>query len=258
MAEQKESIRSERDGRVATLWLDRPPLNILDLAMLAELGTAVEELAGDEALQLVVVRGAGEKAFSAGVSVQDHTEEKVPEMLRRFHGALSALSRLPALTLAAVHGHCLGGGMELAAACDFVLAGAEARFGQPEVELGCFPPYAAALYPRWLGRARSLELLVTGRLIGAAEAEALGFVTWRATAGAFDERLAELTEQLTGKSAAVSRLAKRAVDAGTHQPFDDALAEAERLYLEELVATEDMHEGLAAFLAKRMARWKHR
>lgn len=252
------TVLLHRDGRVATITVDRPPLNILDLETLAALGEAARDLAGDADLGLAVVRGAGPKAFSAGVSVQDHTPDKVADMLALFHGALQALARIPAPTLAAVHGHCLGGGMELAAACDFVLASEEARFGQPEIELGCYPPYAAALYPARLGRARALELILTGRTLTAAEASVLGFVTWLAPAGELEAKLAELTAALTAKSAAVARLAKRGVDAGATRPFAEALAENERLYLEELTVTSDMHEGLAAFAEKRRPQWKHR
>lgn len=252
------AIRVQREGRVATLTVDRPPLNILDMEALAALGGAVSGLREETELQLVVVRGAGAKAFCAGVSVQDHTPDKVPEMLSRFHGALNAVRGLPALTLAAVHGHCLGGGMELALACDLVLATEDARFGQPEVELGCFPPYGAALYPAALGTARTLDLLATGRVVNGPEAEHLGLVTYLAPAGGLEERLAEVQGWITGKSAAVLRLTKRAVRAGAAAPFTDALAEAERLYLEELARTEDMEEGLTAFMEKRRPEWKHR
>ncbi len=253
-----DTVLLHRDGRVATLTVNRPPLNILDLETLGALGEAARGLAGGTDLGLVVVRGAGPKAFSAGVSVADHTPDKVADMLALFHGALQSLAALEVPTLAAVHGHCLGGGMELAAACDFVLASEEARFGQPEIELGCYPPYAAALYPARLGRARALDLILTGRTLAAAEALALGFVTWLAPAGELEARLAEVAATLTAKSSAVARLAKRGVDAGTTRPFGAALAENERLYLEELCATEDMHEGLAAFGEKRRPQWNHR
>jgi cyclohexa-1,5-dienecarbonyl-CoA hydratase len=252
------SIALTRDGRVATITLDRPPLNILDLAALAELGEAVAALAADEELQVAVVRGAGARAFSAGVSVQDHTLDKVATMLGSFHGALEGLRTLPAVTLAAVHGHCLGGGMELALACDLVLATEDARFGQPEVELGCFPPYAAALYPARIGFRRTLDLLLTGRTITAAEGERLGLVSHLAPAGGLDETLGELVAAITAKSAAVTRLIKDAVAAGAAGPFPQALAESERLYLDELCRTEDMAEGLTAFLEKRRPTWKHR
>jgi cyclohexa-1,5-dienecarbonyl-CoA hydratase len=212
----------------------------------------------DPALQPVFLRGAGPRAFSAGVAVQDHTPETIDRMLAGLHGAIRRLDALPAVTIAAVQGHCLGGGMELALACDLVLATDDARFGQPEIELGCFPPVAAALYPRRIGAGRTLELLLTGRTLSASEAEALGLVTWRVAEGGLDLGLARVTAELTAKSAAVTRLVKRAVRAGRDHGFPASLAETERLYLGDLARTEDMEEGLAAFLAKRPPVWRHR
>jgi cyclohexa-1,5-dienecarbonyl-CoA hydratase len=252
-----ETVRVERDGRVATIVLDRPPLNILDLATIARLDEALTALDGAD-LQLAFLRGAGPRAFSAGVAVQDHTPDKLDRMLGGLHGAVRKLDALPAITIAAVHGHCLGGGMELALACDLVLATDDARFGQPEIELGCFPPVAAALYPRRIGAGRTLELLLTGRTLSAAEAEALGLVTWRVAEGGLDLGIARVTADLTAKSAAVTRLTKRAVRAGRDLPFPASLAETERLYREDLARTVDMEEGLAAFLAKRPPEWRHR
>lgn len=253
-------VRSERAGAVVTLTIDRPPVNVLDLETLAALGDAVRALAGDDSIQLVVVRGAGAKAFCAGVSVQDHTLDKVPEMIARFHHALEALRDLPCPTLAAVHGYCFGGGMELALACDFVLATEDATFGQPEIELGCFPPYAAALYPRLIGERRTLEMILTGRRLHAEELRELGLVQWIAPPGGLESWLRDqVASPLTAKSAAALRLAKRAVRAGALAPsFPEALAECERLYLEDLCQTEDMIEGLTAYLEKRKPQWKHR
>lgn len=249
----------ERRERVAVLALDRPPLQILDLELLGELERALAELGSDATLQLLLVTASGEKAFSAGVSVQDHTPDKLEAMLTTFHGALRRLRGLEALTVALVDGHCLGGGMELACCCDLVFATERSLFGQPEILLGCYPPAAAALYPRRIGSGRTLELLLSGRTFGAAEAERLGFVHARvADRAALEARAAQLEAALLGKSAAVTRLTKRAVRAGEERPFAPALAEAERLYLDELAGTEDMAEGLAAFLAKRPPVWRHR
>lgn len=252
-------LRLERSARVARLTLDRPPLQILDLELLAALDGALAELGEDPALQLVVLAATGDRAFSAGVSVADHTPDRIETMLASFHGALRRLRALDALTLALVDGHCLGGGMELACACDLVYATERSRFGQPEILLGCYPPAAAALYPRRIGAGRTLELLLTGRALDAAEAERLGFVQARvADRAALESRAAELEASLLERSAAVARLTKRAVRAGEALPFLPALAEAERLYLGELAATADMAEGLAAFLEKRPPVWRQR
>jgi len=253
-----DPVRLERGERMATITIDRPPLNILDIPTITALDAALRELESDPILQLVVVRGAGEKAFSAGVSVADHTPEKVAPMLRAFHAALHRLWALEATTLAVVHGHCLGGGMELAMVCDLVLASDDAKFAQPEIQLACYPPVAAALYPAAIGARRASEMLLTGRPYSAAEAERLGLVNWLVPRAELDTKLAAVTKDLLSRSAAVARLTKRALRAGETQAFPAALAAAERIYLEELAATADMNEGIAAFLAKRPAAWKHR
>ncbi len=252
------SVRVERRGPTAELVVDRPPLNILDLATLAELAGAVEGLADDSGVRLVVVRGAGERAFSAGVAVEDHTPDRIESMLGDFHRGIRALRSLPCPTLAVVRGHCLGGGFELALACDLVLAADDARFGLPEVKLGCFPPVAAALLPRRIGAGRTLEMLATGRTFAVAEAVDLGLATWSAPAAGLAERQREIEAALTAASGPVVQLIQRAVRAGERLGFAEALAEAERLYLEELVEVADMEEGLAAFREKREPRWRHR
>jgi cyclohexa-1,5-dienecarbonyl-CoA hydratase len=253
-----ELVRIERGERTARVVFGRPPLNILDLELLAALDAAFGELAGDPSLQVVTLAGAGDKAFSAGVSVQDHTPDKIDRMLLSFHGGIARLRSLEAFTVAAVDGHCLGGGMELALACDFVLATERSKFGQPEIALGCFPPVAAALYPRRIGTGRTLELLLTGRTFGASEAERLGFVDERsADADALAARASEISAAITRQSAAVTRMTKRAVRAGELRPYPAAIAEAERIYLRELVGVGDMQEGLEAFLEKRTPRWRH-
>jgi cyclohexa-1,5-dienecarbonyl-CoA hydratase len=249
----------EREGRAATLTFGRPPLNILDLDLLARLDAALATLAEDRELQVLFVRGAGEKAFSAGVSVQDHTPDKIDRMLLSFHGALARLRDLEALTVSLVDGHCLGGGMELALVADLVFATERSRFGQPEIALGCYPPVAAALYPRRIGSGRTLELLLTGRTLDSAEALALGFVHERlADRPAMDARAEALAAAVQRQSAAVTRLTKRAVRAGENRAYSPALAEAERLYLRELTATADMAEGIQAFVDKRPPVWRHR
>jgi cyclohexa-1,5-dienecarbonyl-CoA hydratase len=255
----EETVHIQSAERVAWITIDRPPLNILDIPAIQQLGAAIATLdqMGPD-LQVVVIRGAGERAFSAGVAVQDHTPDKIAPMLESFHRAIRLLRDLPAVTIAAVQGHCLGGGMELALSCDLVIASEESRFGQPEVELGCYPPVAAALYPSLMGSGKTLDLLLTGRTLDCQEAERLGLVTRQVPAAGFEAAVHELVAQITGKSAPVTRLIKAAVRAGRDQGFSTGLAEAERLYLDDLARTEDMQEGIAAFLEKRKPEWRHR
>lgn len=254
------TVRVRIEDRIAHLTIDRPPLNILDLDTIAQLDRALADLGGKAAdLRLLLVRGGGGKAFSAGVAVEDHTPDKVDELLDRFHGALGRIRDFPAPTLAAVRGHCLGGGMELAAVCDLVVATESSKFGQPEIRLGCFPPVAAALYPSLLGSQAAFDLVLTGRTIDAAEAYRLGFLGRPPTHdGALEDVVIEIVEALSAHSAAVLRLTKAAISAGRRMPYAEALAEAERIYRADLVGTEDMAEGLAAFLEKRSPRWNHR
>lgn len=247
----------ERRGRVATLTLSRPPLNILDLGALEELDALLTELEADRGLQVLLLQGAGERAFSAGVAVEDHVAERIAPTLRTFHRGLRRLWRLEATTVAVVRGHCLGGGLELAAVCDLLVASDDARFGVPEVLLGCYPPVAAALFPGRLGYARSLELMLTGRTVDAQEALRLGLVTRLASADGVDAEVEALVAQITAHSTAVTRMIKRAGRAGERLPFIEALAETEELYLTELTATRDMEEGIAAFLEKRPPSWRH-
>jgi len=251
-------ITLEHVGRVATLTVDRPPLNILDLAMLGELDSTLKALGDEDDLQLLVIRGGGSRAFCAGVSVQDHTPDRIEEMLETFHSCLRRLLAFPAPTVAAVAGHCLGGGMELAAACDLRLAEAGSSFGQPEIELGCYPPWAAAHYPELLGVGMTVDLLLTGRTIDTQEAVQTGFVQRIIEKGDLDEALGEFREQVTRHSCAVTRLAIRAIRSRRTNDFESALGECERLYTEELTRTHDMNEGLEAFVQKRRPEWQHR
>ncbi len=258
MSAGSDPVRLACDGRVATLTLARPPLNILDLDLLAALESRIDELEGVADLQLLFVRSEGGKAFSAGVSIHDHTPDKIDSMLVSFHGALRKLRSLDACTVALVDGHCLGGGFELALVCDRVLATARSTFGLPEIRLGCFPPVAAALLPRRIGAGRALELILSGRTLEASEAERLGLIEQVSSAGELESAAEQLSAALTELSAAATRLAKRAVRAGEERPFDAALAEAERLYLRDLASSHDMVEGIESFLAKRPPRWQHR
>lgn len=252
------TTRIEIEGTVATVTLDRPPLNILDLDTIAGLAAAADQLAQRDDLHLVLLRGATSRAFSAGVAIEIHTPDLIPTMIRAFHDALRRWWRLPCITAAVVQGHCLGGGMELAATCDLVLADAEARFGQPEIYVGCFPPVAAALYPSLIGPGCSLDLIVTGRQLDGREAERLGFVTRLAEPGELESMVEGWVEEVTRQSAIAQQLGKKAVRASLGNAFEDALEKAERIYLEQMAKTADVAEGAQAFLEKRKPVWRHR
>lgn len=248
------AVRHGEEAGVLRLVLDRPPLNVLDGAALADLEAALEGAAGSEA-KAVCLSGHG-KAFCAGVAVEDHLPDRVEATLECFRRVVERLLELPMPVVAAVHGAALGGGCELLAACDVVLAREDARLGQPEIRLGVFPPAACALLPRLVGRQRALELILTGRTLDAGEALEVGLVQQVLPEEGFEGRVETFLAHLAGLSRPVLRLAKRAVLEGAERPLAGALRDAERIYLEELMTLRDPVEGLSSFLEKREPVWR--
>lgn len=252
------SILVEPRGAVTRLVLNRPPLNILDIPAIVELREKLEGSLGQGGVRLVEIGGTGKRAFCAGVEIRDHFPERAPEMLRQFHALIRTLLYAECPTLAVVRGHCLGGGMELALACDFIVASEEARFGQPEVKVGAFPPVASVLLPRVIPEKRALEMILLGDPIQAEEAHRLGLVNKVTTTGTLEDEVATFSSALLLQSPKVVTLARKAARLCSREAFESALRESERIYLEELLHTEDASEGLGAFLEKRPPAWKGR
>ncbi len=257
MSSHFEHILFEKENGVATLTLNRPPLNILNIAMMREMNEALEELEGDAKTKLLVIAAQG-KAFSVGVDIKDHTPDKVEEMIEVFHGIFRRLLSLEMPTLAVVQGACLGGGCELASFCDFILASEEATFGQPEIKVGVFPPIAVILFPYLMGQRKAFELLLTGEVVDAREAERIGLITRVVPPGELERATEKLVAKLIRLSGVVLRLTKRAIYEAAGLPFEKAMVHTERLYLERLMSTEDAKEGLQAFLEKRKPVWRDR
>ena len=248
------SVQAEEAGPVLFLDLARPPRNVLDLATIHELAARLAPLADRRDIRTVVLRSGVPGIFSAGVDVSDHRQPKVDEMLTSFHAVFRRLDELPQVTVAAVDGPCLGGGCELAAFCDIILATRRAVFGLPEVDLGCFPPVAAAFLPRLLGRP-AFELVLTGRRVDADEAQRIGLVT-----RVVDDLPAEvdgLVATLSAKSGVALAAARRALRLSCAAGFAEALAAGERLYREQVAPSNDAEEGILAFLQKRPPVWTH-
>jgi cyclohexa-1,5-dienecarbonyl-CoA hydratase len=247
------SLQSE--GALRRLVLSRPPLNVLDIEMLRELDAALSWVHQDPGAAVLLITGEG-RAFCAGVDVGDHTEDRVEEMIEVLHATLMRLSSFELPVVAALNGAALGGGLELALACDVVLAREGAKLGQPEIRLGVFPPFAAAVLPRVVGRARALDLCLTGRTLTASEALEIGLVQHVFPKDSFTEDVGEYMSSLSSLSRPVLRLAKRAIVEGLDAPVGEALHAAERIYLDDVMELHDAHEGLAAFLEKRPPEWK--
>jgi cyclohexa-1,5-dienecarbonyl-CoA hydratase len=250
-------LRLVDEGSVARLTLARPPLNMLTIEMMEELGDALAWAGGQPLLKVLVLAGEGE-AFSAGVDVEDHRGARAVPMLEAFHGIFRALRALDCVTVAAVQGPALGGGAELATFCDLVVASEAATLGQPEIGIGVFPPIAMAHYPRRVGPHRALQLVLSGQVIGAAEALRIGLVDRVVPADRLAEAVRAEVERFTSQSSAILRLAKQALRETLGLPFDEALAELEAVYQYELMITEDAREGLRAFAEKRKPVWHDR
>ena len=250
-------IRVAENAGVVRITLARPPLNILTTEMMAELGEVLRGLSGRADVKVLVLAAEG-KAFSAGVAVEDHLGDRVKPMLETFHQIFRYLESLDCPTVAAVHGPALGGGAELATFCDLVIASETATLGQPEIKVGVFPPIAALHYPRRVGEARALQLLLSGDVLPAREAERIGLVDRVVPPGEMERAVDAALAGFTDKSAVVLRLTKRAVREARGRGFEAALAVLEDLYSNELMRTEDAGEGLRAFVEKRPPVWKHR
>ncbi len=252
--EHGTSVRLERAGGLVRLFLDRPPLNVLDIPMLRNLDEALDALRLDASVNVLLVTGSG-RAFCAGVDIADHTADRVDEMIETFHGVIQKLMDLPFPVVAAVNGAALGGGCELALACDVMLAREGAKLGQPEIRLGVFPPAAAVLLPRLVGRQTAADLVLSGRVIEAGEAVTLGLASRVFPADEFDAGVEEYATSMAALSGPVLRLTKRALREGEAGTPGDAMRRVERLYLDDLMKLDDAHEGLAAFTEKRAPAW---
>jgi len=239
---------------VARLTLHNPPLNVIDLPMMEELGQSLSEIEARSDTSMVVLSGEG-KSFSAGVDVAAHTPDKVGEMLAKFHAVIRALVNSKKATIAVVRGHCLGGGAELAMVCDLVYTGESAQWGFPEIKLGCYPPVACTALAALVGQKRAAELILTGRTINGREAAEIGL----ASRCVPDDRLpAAVEESLDGLrrlSGAALRVTKKAIYAWDAMHFDKGLARSEKIYLDELMNTADAHEGISAVMEKREPKW---
>jgi cyclohexa-1,5-dienecarbonyl-CoA hydratase len=259
MASQSTSefkrLSIEHKGPVARIALHNPSLNIIDIRMMEELAAALAEIEAQPDISIVVFRGGG-NCFSAGVDVAAHTPDKVVSMLEKFHRMIRNLIAIKKVTIAAVHGHCLGGGAEIAMVCDLVYTTENAQWGFPEIQLGCFPPVAATALSALIGQKRASDLILTGRTITGVEAAAIGLANSTVTETQLENAVDQTIKRLSALSPAALAITKKAIYAWDSMHFDKGLARAENIYLYELMKTEDANEGIKAFMEKRTPQWK--
>jgi len=242
-------------GSVWRVLLATPKANILDMEKTEILTSLFERAGRDAELKAIVLEGEGPH-FSFGASVQEHLPDRCAAMLRSFHGLFRRMLESQVVTLAAVRGQCLGGGLELAAFCHRIFADPGARLGQPEIVLGVFAPVASVLLTERMGRGGAEDLLLSGRALPAEEACRLGLVD-EVAENPGEAALAYARSHLLPRSASSLRWAVRASRQGFARRFLSELAEVERIYLEDLMGTSDAIEGLQAFLAKRSPEWRN-
>jgi cyclohexa-1,5-dienecarbonyl-CoA hydratase len=258
MTAPKATLAFEHDDRVARVTLAAPKANILDRAMMADLGKALDHLQKRRNLAAIVFSANGPH-FSFGASVEEHLPEPIGETLAALHTLLRRMVELPAPTIAAVRGQCLGGGFELVLACDLILAEENARLGSPEIKLAVFPPAATALLPLRIGVSRATDMVLTGASWTGTGAADAGLVARTAPEGALEATLGKwLEDDFLPCSPAALRHAARAIRRPIQRALDEDLPELERRYLHELMAEPDATEGIRAFLEKRQPRWSRK
>ena len=234
--------------------INNPPVNILTGAMMKEMVAVLKDAADDPHLRVVVLKGEG-KAWSAGADVSEHLPDKFSAMLEVFGELCELVRTFPVPTIAAVDGLCLGGGCEVAAMCDFIVASERAKFGQPEIKVGVIPPVACAYFARKYGLGRAAEIILTGDVYSAADAFRLGLVTRLVPVESFAAEVDAFAGKFTALSGAVLRLAKQALQVGLKRKREDSLEMVDSIYREQLMGTKDAVEGLTAFLEKRRPDW---
>jgi cyclohexa-1,5-dienecarbonyl-CoA hydratase len=255
LSSTRSSVRI--DPPVVQITLNHPPLNVIDIPLMEELRSAIAEADARTDVSVIVLAGS-HRAFSAGVDVTAHAPEKVAEMLEKLHAVFRAMVTSRKVLVAAVRGHCLGGGAELALVCDIVVTSEAATWAFPEIKLACFPPVATTALASLAGQKRAAQLILTGQTFSGKQAVEWGLANEAVAPEAVAATVAAVVEQLAALSPAALAVTKRAIYAWDAAHFDKGLARAEKVYLEELMKTEDAREGIAAFLEKREPRWKGR
>lgn len=243
------------DG-LGIITLNRPPVNVLNIAMMEEVNSALEGWMDHKDLKVLLFKAKG-KCFSAGVDVGEHMGDLAPKMISVFHRIFRLMDRIGVPTVASVYGSCLGGGCELAAFCDLVVATEGAKFGQPEIQVGVYPPIAAYLFPRIIGQKAAMELILSGKIISAQEALRIGLVNQVVPEADLEAATTEFLKPYLRLSAQVLRLTKKAIARGLMDDLEPALRVIEEIYLNELMKTADANEGLQAFLDKRKPVWRN-
>ncbi len=255
MSETK-NLKIAIDEGVASITFDRPKHNVFNIEMMKEFIAELEGLVANDDLKCVVFFGEG-SSWCAGVEVADHKPDMVDEMIATFNRIFELIDKLEVPTIAAVHGACLGGGMEIAIACDIIIAAKGAIFGQPEIKLGFLPPIAAIRLPHLIGPAKAIEICTTGKRYTSEEARLMGMINHTVEDDKLVEEVNKLLGEIKGSSPLIIRLNKCAVKQHLGMDFPKAVQGVSELFLNTLMKTEDTLEGIKSFEEKRKPVWKN-
>jgi cyclohexa-1,5-dienecarbonyl-CoA hydratase len=255
MTQDFKTIKFFKKNNIAEIVLCNPPVNIMTQAMMGEINSVLEQLVNDNTLHLLLFRAEGNH-FSAGADVAEHTKDKCKEMIPEFSKLFFNLNKIECPTIAIVHGMALGGGCELVIFCDMVIASEKAKIGQPEIAVGVFPPIGAVIFPHLTGRNKAIELLLSGDVISAIEAERIGLINKAFPEETFQEHVDEFIAKFKNKSSIVLKITKKAIDKSYYSAVSKAISDTEKIYLHELMETTDANEGIQAFMEKREPQWR--
>ena len=250
-------VKFRIEGQVAHLRLDRPSQNLLNERMLMEIASGISSVSEKRDVKMILLDSEG-KTFSGGIELGEYTQRRVFQLLDAFHTAFSAMMDTSKPVLVVVNGPAYGGGAELAALGDLVIATPNARFAQPEIKLGAFPPLSAAVLPYILGPKVALETVLTGEAMTAERAKELGLVNWLVPEEELIAKVDEVVGKVTAQSGPVLTMAKKAILGSLGMPLRDGVRNSMKVFLNELADLEDSQEGLRALVEKRAPKWKNR
>ena len=254
--EQFQYIKLRIDGGVARMTLNRPDHNLLNEAMLRELADGITFAGESREVKLIVLDSAC-KVFCGGIDIGEYTSQRVFQMLDAFHAAFSAMLEVSKPVICVVNGPAIGGGAELAAFGDLVIATPRARFAQPEISIGVFPPLASTILPFLVGPKMALELVLTGEAVTAERALELGLVNRLVPEAQLEQGVNDLVARIASHSGPVLTMAKKAILGGMGLSLRDGLKQSMNIFLNELYRLEDSQEGLRALVEKRKPNWKN-
>jgi cyclohexa-1,5-dienecarbonyl-CoA hydratase len=255
--EEFQSVKFRMDGGVARMTLNRPEHNLLNEAMLRELADGIV-YAGDQGEVKLIVLDSAAKVFCGGIDIGEYTSQRVFQMLDAFHAVFSAMLDVGKPVVCVVNGPAIGGGAELAAFGDLIIATPKARFAQPEISIGIFPPLASTILPYLVGPKVALELVLTGEPVTAERALELGMINRLVPEAQLEQTVADLVNRINAHSGPVLMMAKKAILGGMGLSLRDGLKQSMNIFLNELYRLDDSQEGLRALQEKRKPNWKNR